>query len=62
MKINIPTQSGRTTVEFEDVTDTLYRLTINSHSGRFSEVDKDGNGVVSIILTKQDIKRLAKAS
>jgi len=62
MRIHIPVQGSRTTVEFEDVTDTLYRLTINSHSGRFVEVDKDGNGVVSVVLNKEDVKRLAKAS
>ena len=62
MRIHIPVQGSRTTIEFEDVTDTLYRLTINSHSGRFVEVDKDGNGVVSIVLNKEDVKRLAKAS
>ena len=62
MRINIPVTGSRTTLEFEDVTDVLYRLTINSHSGEFVERDKDGNGVVSVVITKQDIKRLAKAS
>ena len=62
MKINIPVSGGRTTLDFEDVTDELYRLTINSHSGRFVENDKDGNGIVSIVIKKEDIKRLAKAS
>jgi hypothetical protein len=62
MRIDIPVKGSRSTVEFEDVSVADYRLTINSHSGRFVEVDGDGNGVVSVILTKADIKRLAKAS
>jgi len=62
MRIDIPVKGSRTTVQFEDVNDTNYRLTINSHSGRFVEIDGDGNGIVSVILTKADIKRLAKAS
>jgi len=62
MRINIPVSGGRTTLEFEDVSDELYRLTINSHSGRFVEQDIDGNGVVSVVINKQDLKRLAKAS
>ena len=62
MRIDIPVKGSRTTLEFEDVNDVNYRLTINSHSGRFVEADAEGNGVVSVILTKADIKRLAKAS
>ena len=62
MRIDIPVKGSRATVKFEDVSDVNYRLTINSNSGRFVEVDGDGNGVVSVILTKADIKRLAKAS
>ena len=62
MWFDIPVKGSRATVKFEDVSDVNYRLTINSNSGRFVEVDGDGNGVVSVILTKADIKRLAKAS
>jgi len=62
MRIDIPVNGSRTTLEFEDVNDVHYRLTINSHSGRFVEKDKDGNGVVSVVIKKSDIKRLAKAS
>ena len=62
MRINIPVKGSRTTIQFEDVNDTNYRLTINSRSGRFVEQDAEGNGVVSVIITKADIKRLAKAS
>jgi len=62
MRIDIPVKGSRTTVKFEDVSVADYRLTLNSHSGRFVEIDGDGNGVVSVILTKADIKRLAKAS
>ena len=62
MWFDIPVKGSRSTVKFEDVSDVNYRLTINSNSGRFVEVDEDGNSVVSVILTKADIKRLAKAS
>jgi len=62
MWFDIPVKGSRATVKFEDVSDVNYRLTINSNSGRFVEVDEDGNSVVSVILTKADIKRLAKAS
>ena len=62
MRIDIPVKGSRTTVQFEDVSDINYRLTIYSNSGRFVEVDGEGNSVVSVILTKADIKRLAKAS
>ena len=62
MWFDIPVKGSRAPVKFEDVSDVTYRLTINSNSGRFVESDGDGNGVVSVILTKADIKRLAKAS
>ena len=62
MWFDIPVKGSLATVKFEDVSDVNYRLTINSNSGRFVEVDEDGNSVVSVILTKADIKRLAKAS
>ena len=62
MWFDIPVKGSRSTVKFEDVSDVNYRLTINSNSGRFVEVDEDGNSMVSVILTKADIKRLAKAS
>jgi hypothetical protein len=62
MWFDIPVKGSRATVKFEDVSDVNYRLTINSNSGRFVEVDEDGNSMVSVILTKADIKRLAKAS
>ena len=64
MWFDIPVKGSRTTVKFEDVNDTNYRLTINSNSGVIDlwKVDEEGNGVVSVIITKEDIKRLAKAS
>jgi hypothetical protein len=62
MWFDIPVKGSRSTVKFEDVSDVNYRLTINSNSGRFVEVDEDGNSVVSVIITKADVKRLAKAS
>ena len=62
MWFDIPVKGSRSTVKFEDVSDVNYRLTIYSNSGRFVEVDEDGNSMVSVILTKADIKRLAKAS
>ena len=68
MWFDIPVKGSRTTVKFEDVNDVNYRLTINSNSGRdayrlgFVEIDEDGNSVVSVIITKADVKRLAKAS
>ena len=62
MWFDIPVKGSRATVKFEDVSDVNYRLTINSNSGRFVEVDEDGNSVVSVIITKADVKRLAKAS
>jgi len=62
MWFDIPVKGSRATVKFEDVSDVNYRLTINSNSGRFVEVDEEGNSIVSVILTKADIKRLAKAS
>jgi hypothetical protein len=42
------------TLEITDVSDTEYRLTVSSHSGRFCEIDAAGNGVVSIIVAKGD--------
>ena len=62
MWFDIPVKGSRSTVKFEDVSDVNYRLTINSNGGRFVEIDEDGNSVVSVIITKADIKRLAKAS
>ena len=64
MWFDIPVKGSRTTVKFEDVNDTNYRLTINSNSGVIDlwKVDEEGNSVVSVIITKADIKRLAKAS
>jgi len=62
MWFDIPVKGSRATVKFEDVSDVNYRLTINSNSGRFVEIDEDGNSVVSVIITKADVKRLAKAS
>ena len=62
MWFDIPVKGSRATVKFEDVSDVNYRLTINSNSGRFVEVDEDGNSVVSVIITKADVNRLAKAS
>ena len=62
MWFDIPVKGSRSTVKFEDVSDVNYRLTINSNSGRFVEIDEDGNSVVSVIITKADVKRLAKAS
>ena len=52
---NIPV-NGSTTLEIADVSDTQYRLTIKSNSGRFIEIDENGSGVVSVVINKKDIK------
>jgi len=54
---NIPV-NGSTTLEIADVSDTQYRLTIKSNSGRFIEIDENGSGVVSVVINKKDIGEL----
>jgi hypothetical protein len=63
MKIQIPVEGSRTVVEFEDINDDLYKLVLKSNGGnKFLDTDTDGNPVVSVVLAKADVKRLAKAS
>ena len=57
MRKNIPV-NGSTTLEIADVSDTQYRLTIKSNSGRFIEIDENGSGVVSVVINKKDIGEL----
>ena len=57
MKRNIPV-NGRMTLEITDISDTQYRLTIKSNSGRFIEIDENGSGVVSVVINKKDIGEL----
>ena len=55
MRKDIPVH-GATTLEITDANDKQYRLTIKSNSGRFCEIDENGNGVVSVIIDKKDIE------